>query len=227
MILVIVLIFLIIIFLCVYGVVSVSHSFYLKSLCRNHNVTDKIALTFDDGVDADITPRVLDVLERHKAKATFFIIGEKAKLYPEIVAEIVKRGHSIGNHSYFHRGTFPLQTSKSIKDELVKCTEVLEKITKQKITLFRPPFGVTNPMIGKAVSGLKLTSIGWSIRSFDTMGHPLEKVAERVIKQIVAGKVILLHDNRTGADILVDKILIYAKKQRLHSVTVDELFNLE
>lgn len=218
---------LIVIAILTYGSFSISSGIYLRSLCRQSSTNDEIAITFDDGVDPIITPKVLAVLDRYGAKATFFIIGSKAEKYPEIVREIERRGHNIGNHSFHHNGRFPLQSSDSIIAEITKCTEVLESILKRPITLFRPPFGITNPMVGKGVRRCGLTSIGWSIRSLDTLGHPLERVAKRVIRQIEAGKIILLHDNREGAEILLDKILTYTESRGLRCVTINELFKKE
>ena len=92
--------------------------------------------------------------------------------------------------------------------------------------MFRPPFGVTNPMIAKAIKKAGLISVGWSIRSFDTMGHEIDRVTKRVTRQLAAGKVILLHDNRPQADLLLENLLKEIDKQGLKTVTVEELFNL-
>ncbi|MFR9650618.1 MAG: polysaccharide deacetylase family protein [Rikenellaceae bacterium] len=210
-----------------YGAFSISSGIYLRSLCRvRSGADDEIAITFDDGVDPQITPKVLDMLDRYGAKATFFIIGERALKHPELVREIARRGHSIGNHTQYHRGSFPLQSSAKIYAEIALCSEVLEEILESKITLFRPPFGVTNPMVARAVKRSGLTSIGWSIRSLDTLGQPLERVEQRVVSRLSKGKVILMHDNREGAEMLLEKILKQIASLGLRCVTVDKLFKL-
>ncbi len=212
--------------LLAYGSFSISSGIYLRSLCRSRDAVGEVALTFDDGVDPTITPKVLEVLDRYSAKATFFIVGQRAEQHPEIVREIVRRGHSIGNHTYYHKGSFPLQSREDMRSEIARCSALLEQITKKRITLFRPPFGVTNPMVAAAVRSLSLTSVGWSIRSLDTLGQPLERVERRVVRALKGGAVILLHDNREGAELLLDSILKALDNRGLRSVTIDKLFKL-
>lgn len=210
-----------------FGVFNISSGMYIKSLCRARNNRYEIALTFDDGVDPTMTPLILDVLDKYGAKATFFIIGEKAERHPDLVREIAKRGHSIANHSFYHKWNFPLQSSDKIYSEIMRCNQILESILDRKITLFRPPFGVTNPPIATALKRSGLTSVGWSIRSFDTIGQPLERVEHRVAQQLSSGKVILLHDDRIIADILLEQIIKHITAMGLKCVTIDELFNLK
>ncbi len=224
----VVIFFSVVISILAFGVFNISSGIYLKSLCRVR--VDKrgvIALTFDDGVDPEITPKVLEVLDKYGAKATFFIIGEKAESHPELVRDIAQRGHSIGNHTLYHNWRFPLQKSEDIYAEIVKCNAILEQILGRKITLFRPPFGVTNPLIANALKRSGLSSIGWSIRSLDTLGQPLERVESRVVRQLSSGKVVLLHDNRVGADLLLERIMPHIASMGLRCVTVEELFNLK
>ena len=159
-------------------------------------------MTFDDGVDSVLTPQVLDVLDRYGAKATFCIIGEKAVANPEMIKVIIGRGHTIVNHSMYHKGSFPM---------LVK--------------YFRAPFGVTNPMVGRAVRRAGLQSIGWSIRSFDTMGHSVEVVEKRVTSQIKGGDIILLHDNRECVVELTERILIFIRDNGYKAVSIDRLLH--
>lgn len=220
------LILLVVVAVLAYGSISIASGLYIKSLCYSEQTGSAIAITFDDGVDPVITPKVLDVLERYGAKATFFIIGEKAEKYPQIVREIYDRGHSIGNHSFYHKATFPLGVKSKIVSEIESCNSVIERILNDKVILFRPPFGVTNPMIARAVRSLELISVGWSIRSFDTLGQPLDRVYKRITRHIKAGKVILLHDNREGAEVLLEKILQYTTTHALRCVTVNELFKI-
>lgn len=210
-----------------YASYSISLGIYVKSICCNPKNNDSVALTFDDGVDDKMTPKVLKILKKHGAKATFFVVGEKAVNHPDIVKMIVEQGHSIGNHSYGHKWYFPLKTSQMDYHEINTCTEILEQISGRKIIMFRPPFGVTNPMIARAVKRAGLISVGWSIRSLDTLGHPIERVTKRVSRQLKAGKVILLHDNRDKADILTERILQEIELNGLKTVTIEELFNLK
>lgn len=210
-----------------YGSYSISSSFYLKSLCRGRGSSQSVAITFDDGVDPLMTPKVLEVLRRHDAKATFFIIGEKAHRHPEIVKQIVDQGHTIGNHSYYHQGYFPIKSTREICKEIDMCNQAIKSATGLEVKLFRPPFGVTNPMVGRAVRQSKLTSIGWSIRSLDTMGGGIERISGRVTSKLKAGSVVLLHDNLEGADSLLDTILTQMREKGLSAVTINKLFELK
>lgn len=202
---------------------SISLGVFLKSICYNREARECVALTFDDGVDAILTPQVLDILDRYGAKATFCIIGEKAVINPEIVKVIIDRGHTIVNHSMYHKGSFPMQSAKAIYSEIIACNRALEEATGEQVKYFRPPFGVTNPMVGRAVRRAGLQSIGWSIRSFDTMGHSVEVVEKRVVSQIKGGDIILLHDNRVCVVELTERILIFIRDNGYKAVSIDEL----
>ncbi len=202
---------------------SISLGVYLRSICCNREKRGCVALTFDDGVDPKLTPQLLDLLDRYDAKASFFIIGDKALRSPEIVRSIHERGHSIGNHSMFHKGSFPMQSSGAIYDEVMRCNATIESIIGDRVKYFRPPFGVTNPMVGDAIKRSKLCSVGWSIRSFDTMNHQVEDVARRVTTQIKGGDIVLMHDNREGVCELTERILGYLKSHNYRAVSIDEL----
>ncbi len=210
-----------------YASYSISWGVYVKCLCENGAKKDSVALTFDDGVDSVMTPKVLHILKRYDAKATFFIIGKKASDHPEIVRMIIDQGHSIGNHSYYHNWTFPMQSVQMAQHEIDACTQVLEKVSGVQVKLFRPPFGVTNPIVAKAIKRSGLVAIGWSIRSFDTMGLNVERVTKRIIRRLKAGRVILLHDNRPHADQLLEQLLLELQQRGLKSVGIEKLFNLE
>ncbi len=202
---------------------SISLGIYLRSICHIRQAKDCVALTFDDGVDECLTPQLLDILDSYNAKATFFIVGNKAQQYPHIVRDISNRGHSIGNHSMYHRGNFPARWANVIYNEIVQCSEALEEIVGYKIKYFRPPFGVTNPMLGSAVRRSQLISIGWSIRSYDTLGHEIERVERRVCKAIRGGDIVLLHDNRQGVLELTERILSFLNSKNYRAVSIEEL----
>lgn len=178
-----------------------------------------IALTFDDGPSADYTPQVLALLERYKAKGTFFCIGEKIKRFPELTKTIHAKGHAIGNHSFSHRNSFPIFSTNRIVRELEQTNQWIYDTTGAECQLFRPPFGVTNPNIAKAVKQLSMCSIGWNIRSYDTSKHP-DKVIKAVIKKIKPGAIILLHDDRPHAPKILEAILLYAQENHYTCVAL-------
>ena len=181
-----------------------------------------IALTFDDGPDSLQTPKVLQVLKEYQATACFFCIGHKIKGNEALLKSMVTEGHLIGNHSYSHSGLFPLYGLSKMKKDLQTCQCELERVTSQPVSLFRPPFGVTNPTIAKAVRQLGYTPIGWSIRTLDTQQAP-DKVLARIRKHLEPGAIILLHDRMPDSDQLVKQILDLLKEQGYTAVHPDKL----
>lgn len=192
----------------VWASADVGSGIYLKSFCRKSTSEKILALTFDDGPDDVMTPKVLAVLKQYNIKATFFMIGRNAAQHPNIVRKLIAEGHGIGNHTYSHKGVFPLSSVKEVEIELRKCSSVISNISGEQPKLFRPPFGVTNPIIGHVVRGLGLNSIGWSIRSLDTLSkRSREDVCMGIIKRLHPGAVILLHDRCDDADILLSMLI--------------------
>jgi peptidoglycan/xylan/chitin deacetylase (PgdA/CDA1 family) len=171
---------------------SIRQNFYLKAI--NQNKTPEVALTFDDGPHPEYTIQILDILDVYKVKAVFFMIGKHVEEYPAIAKEVANRGHQIGIHSQNHSFNFGLLQGEKLRAELIKCTDVIEKVTGYKSYLFRPPFGVTNPSLAHEVKRQNLTTIGWNVRSFDTITKEPDKILSRVLKKVDFGSIILLHD---------------------------------
>ncbi|MDR1202198.1 MAG: polysaccharide deacetylase family protein [Tannerellaceae bacterium] len=210
----------------VYASYRIDSGIYVKALCRKKTDDKIVALTFDDGPDPTNTPPVLDVLRRYSVQATFFCIGKRAEEQPDIIRRIQQEGHLAGNHSYVHTPSFPLFSTARMTADLQQSQQVLERITGTKIILFRPPYGVTNPMVRKVVCKLGYTVIGWSIRSFDTRKEEENRIFNRIVKQIKPGAVILLHDRLPGSAALVMRLLDYLKRQGYKVVRIDKLFEL-
>ncbi len=188
-----------------YGVYAIRSDWFLIS--RHVTAPGTVALTFDDGPDPETTPLVLAILREKQVKATFFLIGEKAASHPDLVRQIVREGHSIGNHSFGHWIGMGGYRFPKLKRDLERCSSVLEEITAVKVRLFRPPFGVTTPRYARALKQLNLESIGWSLRSYDTVIRDPEQLSGRLRKQLVSGSIVLLHDNRPiTARVLADFI---------------------
>lgn len=213
--------------LLVRGSASVRASWYLRMRCRARRAGRRVALTFDDGPDPQRTPAVLDLLARQGVRATFFVVGARAEAHPELVRRMVAEGHVVGNHSYTHSWRFPLRSLGRTVEELRRTGEVLHRITGRQPRLFRPPFGVTNPTIARAVRRLGLDPVGWSIRSLDTMGQSPERVAARILLRLHPGAVILLHDRCAGSERLVGLLVEGLRSRGLEPVTLPELFDIE
>ena len=144
-----ILITLLIIFL-VYASCNIRSNIYLKVFCKKQTEDKIVAITFDDGPDSVQTPKVLQVLKEQQIPACFFCIGHKVEENEELIRQIINEGHLIGNHSFTHTNHFPLYSLSRMKKDLQACQFALERVTSQKIKLFRPPFGVTNPTIAKS-----------------------------------------------------------------------------
>ena len=166
--------------------------FYLKAI--HQNPSNKVVLTFDDGPHPTETIKVLDVLDAHDVKALFFLIGKNVSAHPEIANEIVKRGHQVGIHSQNHKWNFGFLWGVNLRKEIEDCQKEIEKATGVKTHLFRPPFGVTNQHVARQVKQLKLQTIGWNVRTFDTSAKDSRTIINKVAKRVNSNSIILLHD---------------------------------
>ena len=157
----------------------------------------EIAVTFDDGPHPEVTPMVLDILDRYGVKASFFCIGENAAAHPDIVREIVRRGHSIENHSMRHSGFFGFYGPVALRREIGAAQSVLGGITGRAPRFFRAPMGIRNPMLDPVVARMGLHYISWTRRGFDTVARDPAVVLKRLLDGLTGGDILLLHDRRS------------------------------
>jgi peptidoglycan/xylan/chitin deacetylase (PgdA/CDA1 family) len=177
------------------AVFSLRWRVFVDAVVRGPRDARGVALTFDDGPDPKWTPRILATLAHHKAKATFFLVGKKAEEHPEVVRAILEAGHAVGLHSYAHDRLFALRRERRVREDLERGLEVLEKLTGQRPTLFRPPIGHTNPAIARVVDSLDLTVVGWSAAGRDGLESArVEDVVSRIRRDLREGTIVLLHD---------------------------------
>lgn len=158
----------------------------------------EIALTFDDGPDPEITPQVLDLLDRYQAKASFFCVGRRIAVHPDIVKEIVRRGHSVENHSQRHSGFFGFFGFRGLRGEITAAQEAIAAVTGRSPAFFRSPMGIRNPFLDPVIARLGLTYITWTRRGFDTVAKNPRAVLDRLTRGLAPGDILLLHDRRTG-----------------------------
>jgi peptidoglycan/xylan/chitin deacetylase (PgdA/CDA1 family) len=183
------------------GVFVLRLRIFVDAVVRGPRAARGVVLTFDDGPDPATTPLVLDALEAAKACATFFVIGKKAEAHPELVREIVRRGHDVGVHSYAHDRLFSLRGEHRVKEDLERAVAVLTKVTGTRPTLFRPPIGHTNPIIARVADALDLTVVGWSVSARDgRAGASRDAVLRRVLAHVDDGSIVLLHDAAERGD---------------------------
>ena len=159
---------------------------------------NEIALTFDDGPDPVVTPQVLDMLDRHAARATFFCVGEKAARYPDLCREIVRRGHAVENHSQHHRHHFALMGPSGFMRELQTAQDTLTTITGRRPLFFRAPAGLRNPFLDPVLARLGLQLASWSARGFDTRTGDVERVKSKLLRSLRAGAILVLHDGNAA-----------------------------
>ena len=177
------------------GVLFLKLRMFVDALVHGPEGAKGVALTFDDGPDPETTKEVLDVLDRRGVKATFFVIGAKAEKHPEVVREIIERGHEVGVHSFAHDRLFSLRGSKRVRADLERAVRTLEEITKMRPVLFRPPIGHTNPTIARVADELDLVTIGWTVAARDGIARAkAEDVVMRVDRGLEDGAIVALHD---------------------------------
>jgi peptidoglycan/xylan/chitin deacetylase (PgdA/CDA1 family) len=191
-----------------------------------------VALTFDDGPDPESTPKVLDALDAARAKGTFFVIGKKAEKHPEIIRDILARGHAVGLHSYAHERLFAMRGPGHWRRDLKRGMAALEKITGERPTLFRPPIGHTNPQVGGVLRELGLVVVGWTVSARDGVRGKPEEVARRVLDGARDGAIVLMHDASERGDhapagvVALPQILAGLAKRKLAVTRLQEWIRL-
>jgi len=173
-----------------------------------------IWLTLDDGPDPETTPAILELLDRHSAKATFFVIGKEAEKYPELVREIAARGHQLANHTYSHPlASFWCHGAIRTYREIARCQEVLEKITGDAPRLFRAPVGHHNVFVHPVLRHFGMELIGWDSRGFDAgPGATFESVSAKIRASATDGSIVLAHEATPFAVEIVADIIAMAKE---------------
>lgn len=169
-----------------------------RAFCRGRRGSKEIALTFDDGPNDPHTFHLLDVLAQHNAHATFFLIGRYVRQRPDIVAEIAKRGHVIGNHTFTHP-LLTFQTASRIRNEITQCREAMHDVVGEHSNLFRPPWGARRPAVFRVVRELGLEPVMWNITGYDWKAPSPEYIEAKISPKIRGGDVILLHDGGHAA----------------------------
>lgn len=161
---------------------------FCKGLTRIKDLPKTLYLSFDDGPNPLITEKILEILEKHKAKASFFCKGKNADLYPEVLEKIQVQGHCIGNHSYMHLDAFKHKNKKWLFD-------VLRKSPVSDSYYFRPAYGHIFPWQCKFIRK-KYKLVFWDVITYDfKQNYSLEKIKKIILKNVRDGSIIVFHDN--------------------------------
>lgn len=160
----------------------------------------EVALTFDDGPDPEVTPEVLDLLAARDARATFFCIGRRAEVYPDVAAEAVRRGHTLENHTWSHPNAFACYPPAAMRREIRRTQEILEKISGRSPRFFRAPAGFRNFLLEPELLPLGLILASWTRRGYDTVSRDPAAVSRRLLQNLAGGDILLLHDGSAARD---------------------------
>lgn len=160
----------------------------------------EVWLTIDDGPSPAHTPAMLDLLDRSDARATFFVIGKFAEEYPQLLTEILTRGHEIANHTYSHpSGTFWMASPRRIAAEIDLCAELLRADHDRPARFFRAPAGLKNLFVHPELDTRGLVLVGWSVRGLDTIRRDAAQIANRIVRKTKPGAIIILHEGHRVA----------------------------
>jgi peptidoglycan/xylan/chitin deacetylase (PgdA/CDA1 family) len=201
-----------------------------RTFSRSDCESKLLALTFDDGPNDPYTLRLLDILDKHKVRATFFLIGRCVQQRPKIVRELLDAGHSIGNHTFSH----PLlifQSAANVAYEMEACGRALTEAVGEHSNLFRPPFGGRRPAVLRIARRLGLEPVMWNVTGYDWNAPSPEYIERKVTSQIRGGDVILLHDGshvQMGADrsrtvIATDRLIDRYQGEGYQFITIPEM----
>ena len=179
--------------LCIVACFFPETNFLCPVINRGNTGKNLVALTFDDGPTQAITRQILDLLDRYSVPATFFITGINAAHLPEIIKEIIARGHTVGNHSFHHDSFLMLKSSKIIYQEISTAQEVLQKMGIHMMA-FRPPVGIVNPKLAPILEKLGMYCIIFSCRAADIGNRRVKGISRKIRKKVKADDIILLHD---------------------------------
>lgn len=191
----------------------------------------KIALTFDDGPDDKYTAQVLDMLKKHQVKATFFVLGSRARQHPDLIARMVHEGHVIGNHTYSH-ANLPKLAVPNFEQQIESTQTVLKEMIGYEPKLFRPPYGAVNEEQARWAADHRFLIVNWNVDSLDWKGLSSDKVENNIVSATKAGSIILQHcgggpgEDLSGTVEALPGIIRKLKNQGYQFVTVPELLHV-
>jgi peptidoglycan/xylan/chitin deacetylase (PgdA/CDA1 family) len=216
------------------GILALSHALLLYPVLRpnvqwfgpvvTHFETPRreVWLTIDDGPTED-TPAVLDLFDAHGVKATFFVKGELAERHPHMAAEILRRGHSLANHSQTHpAGSFWCSPPRRLAKEIDGCNRAISALTGQPARWFRAPVGMKNPAVHPTLDRRGMRLIGWTARGFDAVRSDPGEVLSRILPHLRSGAIIVLHQGREHSLRVLEHVIVALKERGYAFVIPDD-----
>jgi peptidoglycan/xylan/chitin deacetylase (PgdA/CDA1 family) len=191
------------------------------------NPENNIAISFDDGPASEYSPQILDILNENQVHAAFFCIGKNISGKEELFRRYHGEGHLIGNHSYSHGTWFDLLSSRKMLMDLKQMDEAMQGLIGLRPRFFRPPYGVTNPSLRKAVVDGDYMAIGWTIRSLDTVIRNKQKLLNCVLNSLRPGSIILFHDTSPTTASILPEFIREARALGFKIIRLDKLLNLD
>ncbi len=198
-------------------------------LWRGPSDKNWVALTFDDGPNPTTTRRVLAILDRFETKATFFLVGRKVRLHPEVVKEIHDAGHALGLHGYQHDRLFSLKRPSYVAEDIERTQRAIEEACGARPVVFRPPIGHVSARTASGAKRAGVELIAWSVRSLDGLGGDPDRVAARIEKGLRPGAIIAMHDAAENDDAApasieaLPRVLQEIRDRELEAVTIDRM----
>lgn len=184
---------------------------------------NQVAISIDDGPDPATTPRVLDILDAHCAKATFFCIGTRIERHRGLAREISERGHAIENHTYRHPNYFSLLGPKAMALEIERAQDVIASVTGRKPRFFRAPAGLRNPFLNPQLRRFDLQLASWTRRGFDTVNGNADVVYHRVMRNLASGDILLLHDGNAAKEASGEPVIYEVLPRMLRELAARDL----
>lgn len=177
-----------------YHTMSPRSQLYGRTFANGDPIRREMAFTFDDGPNDPHTLHLLEVLAKHRVRATFFMIGRYVKQHPEIAAAVAREGHSIGNHTFTHPNLI-FRTVSQVRSEITACEGALDDAVDQAhLPIFRPPWGARTPFVLRTVREMGMTPIMWGVTGYDWNASSAADIKNDVARQIRGGSIVLLHD---------------------------------
>jgi peptidoglycan/xylan/chitin deacetylase (PgdA/CDA1 family) len=220
--------------LLVDGIARPGSGILYPTVTRGSRDGQRVALSFDDGPDPEVTPAVLDALAQYGARATFFSIGRSLEAHPRLARRLIAEGHELGNHSWRHSRWQNFFGANAHAREIERGDRAIAAVTGSLAKpLYRPPVGLKSPQLARVAARRRLTLVAWSLHSRDTRSTDPKRIARRVLERVAAGDIVLMHDghdlpgrHRPASAQAVPLILQGLRERELQCVTVSELLNL-